>query len=193
MNNHVMMMRQAKQMLANNWLNAAIGTLIYAVISAAASFTSIGSLILYGSLIFGYTLFIACLADTKVTKFDLLFKGFDRFVETLVAGLLYALIVTIGTMLLIVPGIIAACGLAQTFYIMVDDANISGTDALQMSWNMMKGHKMDWFLLQLRFFGWALLCILTLGIGCLFLNPYIYVTNLNYYRQLRYGNFLPAK
>ena len=188
-----MMMRQAKQMLANNWLNAAIGTLIYAVISAAASFTSIGSLILYGSLIFGYTLFIACLADTKVTKFDLLFRGFDRFVETLVAGLLYALIVTIGTMLLIVPGIIAACGLAQTFYIMVDDANISGTDALQMSWNMMKGRKMDWFLLQLRFFGWALLCILTLGIGCLFLNPYIYVTNLNYYRQLRYGNFLPAK
>ncbi|MDE6009494.1 MAG: DUF975 family protein [Muribaculaceae bacterium] len=193
MNDHVMMMRQAKQMLANNWLNAAVGALIYGVISGAASFTYIGSLILYGPLTFGFILFIACLADTKVSNFELLFRGFNRFVETLVAGLLYTVIVGIGFMLLIVPGIIAACGLAQAFFIMVDDAEISGIDALKMSWNMMNGHKADWFLLQLRFIGWALLCLLTCGIGYFFLTPYMYVTNLNYYRQLRYGNYLPAK
>ncbi|MDE6299453.1 MAG: hypothetical protein K2M10_07400, partial [Muribaculaceae bacterium] len=120
MNDHVMMMRQAKQMLANNWLNAAIGALIYTIISAAASFTYIGSLILYGPLTFGFILFIACLADTKVTNFELLFRGFNRFVETLVAGLLYSLIVGVGFELLIVPGVIAASGSSQVFFSLFD-------------------------------------------------------------------------
>ncbi|MCH5240031.1 MAG: DUF975 family protein [Muribaculaceae bacterium] len=189
MNENVMMMRRAKEQLAGKWVNIAIGTLIYVVITAAASYTYVLSLLIYGPLTFGYYLYLACNIDTGVNNFNLLFKGFERFTDTLVAGLLYFLAVSIGTCLLIVPGIIAALGLSMTFFIMVDDPNISGIDALQRSWNMMQGQKWNLFCLWLRFIGWLLLCILTCGIGTLFLEPYIVAATQNFYRKLRYGTF----
>lgn len=182
-------MRKAKEQLANNWTNGLLGTLIYLAIMTAASFTYVGELVLTGPLTFGYVLFIACLVDTKVTNLNLLFRGFDRFVETLIAGLLVTLAVSVGTAFLIVPGVILGCGFGMTFFIMADDANITGIDAMKESWNMMNGHKWDFFCLQLRFIGWALLCIITCGVGFLWLAPYMTAASLNFYRQLRYGTF----
>ena len=95
----------------------------------------------------------------------------------------------LGLLLLVVPGIIVACGFSMTFFIMTDDANISGVDALKMSWQMMEGHKMQLFMLWLNFIGWFLLSIITCGIGFLWLTPYMTAATLNFYRSLRYGTF----
>ena len=182
-------MRKAKMQLAGQWMPAALGTLIFLVIMSAASFTYIGSLILVGPLTLGYVLFVSRLVDTKNSGLDILFAGFNRFVETLIAGLLASIAISIGICLLIVPGIILAMGLGLTFFIMADDANITGLDALKQSWEMMKGHKWDFFCLQFRFIGWILLACLTCGIGLLWVYPYMYAAELNFYRQLRYGTF----
>lgn len=189
MNENVMMMRRAKEQLAGKWVNVAIGTLIYMAILGVASTTYLAELILFGPLTFGYYLYLACIIDTGNNNFNLLFKGFERFVDTLVAGLLYSLAVGIGFCLLIVPGIILACGFGLTFFIMVDDPNISGIDALQRSWDMMKGQKWNLFCLWFRFIGWALLAILTCGIGWLLLEPYVTAATQNFYRKLRYGTY----
>ena len=189
MNENLLLMRKAKEQLAGKWVNVAIGSLIYLAIMAIASSTSLLELIIYGPLTFGFYLYIACNVDTGVNNLNLLFKGFERFVDTLVAGLLMSLAIGVGMVLLIVPGIIVACGLAMTFFIMVDDPNISGIDALQKSWNMMNGQKWNLFCLWLRFFGWIILSILTCGIGFIFLQPYIITATQNFYRKLRYGTF----
>ena len=189
MNENILLMRKAKEQLSGKWVNVAIGSLIYLVIMAVASSTSLIELIVYGPLTFGFYLYIACLVDTNVNNLNLLFKGFERFADTLVAGLLYSVAVGIGICLLIVPGIILACGLGMTFFIMVDDPNVSGLDALQQSWNMMKGRKWDFFCLNFRFIGWILLSILTCGIGFIFLTPYMVTAFQNFYRKLRYGTF----
>ena len=189
MNENVLLMRRAKEQLANKWVNVAIGSLIYIVLMGLAGSTYLLELVVYGPLTFGFYLFLACNVDTGVNNLNLLFKGFERFADTLVAGLLVSLAIGIGTLLLIVPGIIMACGLSMTFFIMVDDPNISGTDALQQSWNMMRGQKWNLFCLWLRFFGWIVLSILTCGIGFIFLEPYIVVATQNFYRKLRYGTF----
>ena len=189
MNENVALMRRAKEQLSGKWVNVAIGSLIYIVLMGLASSTSVLELIIYGPLTFGFYLYIACNVDTNVNNFNLIYKGFERFVDTLVAGLLMSLAIGVGTLLLIVPGIIVACGFAMTFFIMVDNPNISGTDALSESWNMMRGHKWDYFCLMLRFFGWALLCIITCGVGFIFLQPYVITTSQNFYRKLRYGTF----
>lgn len=186
---NVALMRKAKAQLSNQWLDAVLATLIYVAISAAAGSTAIVALVIEGPLTFGYILYLSCLADTRTSRFELLFKGFNRFVETLVAGLLVSLITAVGMALLIVPGIIAATGLSMTFFIMADDAEISGIDAIKLSWQMMKGHKADLFWFWLRFIGWMLLCLLTCGIGLLWLSPYMTLSTLNYYRRLRYGTF----
>lgn len=186
---NVSLMRKAKSQLAGNWSNAAIATLVYLVILSAASFTYIGELVLTGPLSFGYVLYVSCLVDTKNNNLNLLFKGFDRFVETLIAGLLISVAVGIGTALLIVPGVIAALGLSMTFYIMADDPNISGLDAMKMSWQMMDNHKWDLFCLWFRFIGWILLGVITCGIAFIWIEPYITAATLNFYRNLRYGTF----
>jgi len=51
---------------------------------------------------------------------------------------------------------------------------------------MMKGYKWKLFLLQLSFIGWMLLCTLfTLGIGYLWLGPYIGLSTANFYENLK--------
>lgn len=189
MNENVLLMRKAKSQLEGKWMNVALGALIYFVIMGVAGSTYLLELLAFGPLTFGYYLFISCNIDRGENNYNLLFKGFERFAETLVAGILYTLAVSLGCILLIVPGIIVACGFSMTFFIMNDDPNISGVDALKLSWNMMNGHKMEYFCLMLRFFGWFLLAVLTCGIGFFWLSPYIVATTLNYYRKLRYGTY----
>ena len=69
-------------------------------------------------------------------------------------------------------------------FLMKDNPGLRYTDALQTSWNMMKGHKMRLFMLDLSMIGWLLLSILTLGIGYLFLAPYNRMAHAHFYEQL---------
>lgn len=50
---------------------------------------------------------------------------------------------------------------------------------------MMYGHKAEYFVLQLSFIGWYLLAVITLGIASFWVNPYVKITNANYYLQLK--------
>lgn len=50
---------------------------------------------------------------------------------------------------------------------------------------MMRGHKLELFLLHLSFIGWFLLCILTLGIGFLWLTPYVHSTQAAFYEDVK--------
>jgi uncharacterized membrane protein len=73
----------------------------------------------------------------------------------------------------------------MTDFILKDDKEISAVDALFKSWKMTKGHKMRLFWLALSFIGWAILSLLTLGIGFLFLVPYYEATFAHYYEDLK--------
>lgn len=48
----------------------------------------------------------------------------------------------------------------------------------------MNGYKRKLFLLDLSFIGWHILAILSLGIGYLWLIPYIYTTKAVFYENL---------
>ncbi len=70
-------------------------------------------------------------------------------------------------------------------YISKDYPELSPNECLDLSQEMMDGHKMDLFLLYLSFIGWALLCILSLGIGFLWLIPYINVSAAKFYEEIK--------
>ncbi len=189
-------MRQAKDSLNGLWGSAALGTLIFALIGSVASSTTrispiftIIPLLVSGPLSYGYYLFLVKLSGTRNADYNALFAGFNRFVDTLVAGLVCSILTAVGMCLLIVPGVIIALGLSMTWFIMLDNPNISGVDALRESWRMMDGHKMDLFLLFVRFIGWILLAIVTCGIAIFWVEPYMITAYLNFYRQLKYGTF----
>lgn len=50
---------------------------------------------------------------------------------------------------------------------------------------MMRGHKLELFLLHLSFIGWALLCVLTLGIGLFWLVPYVQASQAAFYEDVK--------
>ena len=56
---------------------------------------------------------------------------------------------------------------------------------VKKSKEMMLGYKNDYFLFMLSFTGWILFSILTLGIGLIYVIPYITVCQALYYEELK--------
>lgn len=67
-------------------------------------------------------------------------------------------------------------GLSQVFYLMLDYPDYSAKETLALTFRVMKGNKGRLFYLQLTFIPMMLLCILSFGIGFLWLNPYMQMT-----------------
>ena len=93
--------------------------------------------------------------------------------------------ITLGYFLFLVPGIIWGYRYRLVPYLMAENPYLSTGRAMELSRQMMHGEKWHSFLLELSFFGWALLCALTLGIGYLFLQPYMQATFAELYAALR--------
>lgn len=103
-----------------------------------------------------------------------------------IAGmLLMSVVVSVLSLALLIPGVIASMALFLTPYLLNDKPDLSVVDVLRLSRKMMNGHKMQLFKLQLSFLGWALLNVLTLGIGTLWLLPYMMTTMAAFYQDVR--------
>jgi uncharacterized membrane protein len=69
----------------------------------------------------------------------------------------------------------------MVFRIVADDPSINVIDAFKKSMILMKGNLWRFCCLFFRFFWWFLLCIPTLGIGFLWVIPYLATTNSIFY------------
>ena len=98
------------------------------------------------------------------------------------------LCIFLGFICLVIPGIILCFAFSQVFFILADDKNIGPVDTLKKSYNMMIGNKWKYFCLTCRFIGWALLSIITLGIGFLWFYPYFWVSTAKFYECLCIGS-----
>ena len=74
---------------------------------------------------------------------------------------------------------------SQVFFIIGEDKEIGAYDALVKSMNLMKGYKWKFFRIILRLMGLAILCIFTLGIGFIWLAPYINVVYAKFYDDIK--------
>ena len=102
--------------------------------------------------------------------------------KLVLAGLLITLIVLGKTLLLIVPGILAALDYSQTIPCLMDDPELGVREALRRSRAIVHGHRWQAVRLGLRFLGWDILCIFTLGIGLIWLWPYVVTSGMVFYR-----------
>jgi len=101
--------------------------------------------------------------------------------------LLRGIFVLLWSLLLIIPGIIAGLSYAMAPYILYENPDMSGSEAIKASKELMDGNKWHFFCLNLSFLGWDILCILTLGIGCLWITPYRQATYAAFYRGIKQG------
>ena len=64
----------------------------------------------------------------------------------------------------------------------IDNPDMSGADAVEESKRLMTGKRASLFCLELSFIGWAILSVATLGIGFLWLVPYVQFANVAFYK-----------
>lgn len=186
---NVILMQMARESLKEKW-GIAVGTfVVYVLISIIIQIIPIAgpiaSLIISGPLAVGVAIFSLNISRSKEAKLEQIFHGFNNFGTSLAAYLLMILFVFLWALLLIIPGIIAALSYSMTLYIIADDNSIGAMEAINKSKKMMDGYKWKYFCLGLRFLGWALLCILTLGIGFFWLIPYMQVSMAKFYDDIK--------
>jgi uncharacterized membrane protein len=101
---------------------------------------------------FGVNAFSLRVVCRQPTKLSALFSGFRLFVKAIGLQLWIMLLVFLWSLLLIVPGIIAALRYSQALYLMACHPNLGIGEAVKASDRMMKGHKLRLFCLGLVLF-----------------------------------------
>ena len=103
---------------------------------------------------------------------------------------LASLKITLWYLLFIIPGIIKAYEYRMIPYILSEHPEIDSKTAFQMTKTQMDGEKLSTWVLELSFFGWACLSLLTCGILSIFwVNPYSQATYAELYAVLRQKTF----
>ena len=114
------------------------------------------------------------------------FSGFKvKYLRNIGTLLLVGIKLVLWSCLFVIPGIIKSYEYAIIPYILADDPEITSKEAFKKAKQMMNGNKWRLFKLNFSFIGWVVLCVLTLGIGTIFLIPYVNAANAEFYSELK--------
>jgi len=158
---------------------------IFAGVAGLSLVFSIGLFIVGSTVELGYNRFnIALYESTGAPNIEQLFSCFSYFGRALLLRFLMALKIFLWSLLLIVPGIVAAYRYSMAPYLLAEHPEMSASEAIEQSKVMMSGNKGRLFCLQFSFIGWYLLAALTGGIGSFFLAPYTKAAGTAFYLDL---------
>ena len=158
---------------------------IIALVASVGGVLGFASFILGGTVQLGYCKFLLSQHDGQPHSLSDLFSQFERFGTGFAQAFLRGLYVFFWSLLFVIPGIVKSFSYAMTPFLLAEYPELTANQAITLSRKIMNGHKLDLFFLGLTFIGWSLLNILTLGIGSLWLNPYMNATWAAFYRQLQ--------
>jgi len=176
---------RARDSLRGNWTTAVLHFLLsLGVLLLIPVLGTVAYYLLLGPLVYGLSNFYLRISRNAGASTEELFSGFRRFVPSFVLFLLILIFVTLWSLLLIIPGIIAYYRYSQAFFILRDNPQIGALEAIRRSKELMVGNKGRLFVLNLSFIGWFLLTIPTLGIGMLWVGPYQYTALGHFHNDL---------
>lgn len=135
-------------------------------------------------LTIGYSKMLLKVARNQETSLNELFSK-DNFSSTFrIVGIsIVESIIVFFASYLIIPAFILPLSYAFVVYMAIDEG--TGLNTIKNCRMMMKGHKWDLFVLELSFIGWIILSILTFGILTLWVGPYIAITEINFYDEVK--------
>ena len=136
------------------------------------------------SYIIGVGLTIVCLRASRRMQAGIgdLFDGFGLFFKLIWLSIVSGFFTFLWSLLLVVPGIIAAYRYSMAVYILLDNPEYSAMECIRQSKQLMDGHKLDLFVLQLSFIGWYILT--AIPFVSIYVTPYTEVTTANFYNAL---------
>ncbi|MDY5462444.1 DUF975 family protein [Hornefia butyriciproducens] len=188
----------ARQLMNNNWIQVVLGVALYYVllvmvpeffqncvsfgaitqwngylqqnqtISVIAAFYQ---MFFSGVFVAGLCSFLLYFVRLRDINPGYIFNGFEYYLKTLLLMIVMCVFIFLWTVLLIVPGIIAAFRYSQCFYVLADDPKKGIMQCIDESRQMMTGNKMKLFLLDLSFIGWLLLSSIPMAVLMGILQP----------------------
>lgn len=158
-------------------LLATVGTLIPYV------GTTLAELVVY-PMAFSILMVYIAVADGGDFKVADMFNGFYDWWGAIKTYFFVGIFTFLWSLLLIVPGIIKSYSYRLALYIKAENKDMPALEAIRRSKEIMEGHKLEWFVLDLSFLGWALLIAVTFGIAAIWVEPYCGTTYANAYREL---------
>ena len=190
-------MKEAQESLKGNWgisiavcLTAGMITLLFVILGGYLINEDWGgnflSLLITPPIGVGLASFFINVHDGNKLEIKTIFNPFKEvWTNSVLAYLMMIVIIIIGTILFIIPGIIATLMFSQVFYIIAEDKEIDPYNALVKSKKMMEGNKWKLFKILLRILLLAIGCILTLGIGFIWLAPYQNAVYAKFYKVVK--------
>ena len=136
----------------------------------------------------GLALFFLNIHSGNKLEIKTIFNPFkDVWLNSVLAYFMMIVIILIGFLLFFIPGVIATLMFSQVLYIIAEDNKIDPYNALVKSKKMMEGNKWKLFKIWLIILLLAIVCILTLGIGFIWLVPYQNAVYAKFYNVIKQG------
>lgn len=142
---------------------------------------------LINPLFVGIIRFYICNSRGHSTLQDILPKS--NYSQVVIGMLLKDVFIFLWSCLFLAPGIVKLYEYSMVPYLFADRPELSWREVFRESRRLMKGNKMDTFVLELSFVGWMVLAFCTCGIAAVFwVNAYVFATGAELYLFLSQKN-----
>jgi len=132
----------------------------------------------------GIALYCLEIYKGKNVGLETIFSRFNGF-KPIIFILIYILIVFLGLILLVVPGIILGLMYSQIFFILADDPGIGVIEAFNLSNKMMKNNMWQFFMLNLEALLYFIAGVFTFFIWWIWLLPRYSIAYAGFYEELK--------
>jgi uncharacterized membrane protein len=172
--------------ISNDWGKSILFFILSMIVISGIGGTFFG-IIIVGPFYVGMYLFYLRAVRREELSYGTLFEPITKgdFVRTMILYLLKMIFVALWSLLFFIPGIIKAYSYSMAEYIAIDNPNMSASDCITASRQLMDGKKAKLFLLDLSFIGWILLTMLSFGILIILVGPYQQATRAAFYEDIR--------
>jgi uncharacterized membrane protein len=145
--------------------------ILYSIVAAVAISNPVSGLLLGGPVVAGYYIVAHQLRKKGASEVTDFFRSFDKFVPLLILNLLTSLVVFLGFLLLVIPGIYFSVSyLFAHFFVWF--YGVHPTDAMRLSRKMVSGNFIQLFWLCLILAGINILGAMAFGVGLLVTIPF---------------------
>ncbi|MEM7145868.1 MAG: GYF domain-containing protein [Verrucomicrobiota bacterium] len=155
------------------------GTAVYALLQIVENLVSV--FLGIGAAIFGLKM-----VRRENPEISNLFAGGPHFWSVLLATILFVMMVMVGLLLLIVPGIFLAVRFGQFQWAIIDQ-NLGPIEGLKASWEMTKGNVWRLIGLWIVMVGIVLVGALALVVGLVLAYPVVFLATVIAFQSMRYG------
>lgn len=184
--------------LAGLFIGYMILSMMLSMFVMPAQGSAIGSLIVNlilwifsGIFLLGYLKNIFQALDGEEPQFSAYGQQARKIITYLLTSLLVSVIIMIGAVFLIIPGLYLALRLQYSFTCIVEE-NTGVIDSIKRSWNITQGHVLELLLLALTMIGISIIGIILFGIGIFVAIPLIYTMYCYSFRKLNTIDLTPT-